>query len=110
MEAGGTEPRTPTFSSSLSGTPAAPRRLHARGAEGLSHLIPTHTQRAEGVLACSVVSGEVSEGFTAPGHRPPPAPATPEHPAVLAPASEGEGPAPRADVGSGEEWKSGLCL
>lgn len=44
MEAGGTEPRTPMFSSSLSGTPAAPPRLHAGGAEGLSHLIQhTHS-------------------------------------------------------------------
>lgn len=49
VEAGGTEPlpalhRTPMFSSSLSGTPAAPRGLHAGGAEGLSHLIQhTHS-------------------------------------------------------------------
>lgn len=84
----------------------------------MSHLIQhTHTQPAEGVLACSVLTSEVSEAFTAPGHRSLPAssvahlpaPATPEHPAVLAPASEGEGPAPRADVGSAEEWKSGSC-
>lgn len=54
-----------------SSSPPGSARWRCRG---LVSPDPTHTQRAEGVLACSVVSGEASEAFTAPGHRSPPPP------------------------------------